>query len=228
MHRYVAGFERTMTRKEVRDVDAWAINKAGIPGIVLMENAGRSCAELAMELLKGVKAPKVIIFCGAGNNGGDGYVIARHLHGLCETTVCLCGQADKVKGDARTNLDILKAMGQAVVVLEPSSPDLRATVSNVSAGRDLVVDAVFGTGLSENMRPEYVALIEAMNNLGGKKLAIDIPSGLDCDTGRPMPVAFAADATVTFVAAKQGFSVDGSSRYTGHVYVASIGIEPHN
>lgn len=226
MHRYRPG-DRTMSRQEVRDVDAWAIERMGVPGVVLMENAGRSCAEHAMEMLKGVESPRAIIFCGTGNNGGDGYVIARHLvnYGL-DVRVFVCGSPEKVKGDARVNLDILTAMGRKPQTLEMSSPDLAAGISEAAMGCDLVVDAVFGTGLNQDLRPEHIVLIEAMNGLAGGKLAVDIPSGLDCDTGRPMPVAFAADATVTFVAAKKGFTAEASRRYTGEVFVASIGIEP--
>jgi NAD(P)H-hydrate epimerase len=227
MHRYKPEAERTMTRKQVRDVDAWAIDTVGVPGVVLMENAGRSCAEMALELLKGVETPRVIIFCGTGNNGGDGYVIARHLLGSpCDVRVCLCGSPDRVRGDAKTNLDILTKMGHSVTVVSMDKPQVSETVRELAAGCDMVVDAVFGTGLSEDMRPEYVALIEAMNRLAARKLAVDIPSGLNCDTGRPMPAAFMADMTVTFVAAKAGFAEECSRRYTGEVYVASIGIEP--
>jgi len=96
-----------MTKNEIRAVDSWAINTIGIPGVVLMENAGRSCAELIKEKLKDVAAPKVCIFCGTGNNGGDGYVIARHLlNSGFEVVVVICGDREKVKGDAKINLDI--------------------------------------------------------------------------------------------------------------------------
>jgi NAD(P)H-hydrate epimerase len=106
-----------MSRDEVRAFDAWAINTLGIPGVALMENAGRSCAELIKEELDSrfcgndkaaSDAAKVCIFCGTGNNGGDGYVIARHLlNSGFKVTVVLCADRNKVKGDAKTNLDIL-------------------------------------------------------------------------------------------------------------------------
>ena len=98
-----------MTKDQVRAVDSWAINEIGIPGVVLMENAGRSCAELIKEKIKGSHTPKVSIFCGTGNNGGDGYVIARHLLNIgCKVIVVICGDRMKVKGDAKINLDILE------------------------------------------------------------------------------------------------------------------------
>ena len=104
-----------MTRDQVRAVDAWAINELGIPGVVLMENAGRGCAEFIGEKLDEIVKPKVCIFCGAGNNGGDGYVIARHLSNSgFEATVVVCGDRGRIKGDAKINLDILERLGQPV------------------------------------------------------------------------------------------------------------------
>jgi len=102
-----------MTRAQVRAVDQWAINTLGIPGVALMENAGRSCAELIKEKLAETSEPKVCIFCGTGNNGGDGYVIARHLlNGGFKVTVVICGDRSKIKGNAKINLDILERMGR--------------------------------------------------------------------------------------------------------------------
>jgi NAD(P)H-hydrate epimerase len=227
MHTFTVRGGKTMTRDQVRDIDSWAIREMGLPGVVLMENAGRSCAELVVQTLAKVRLPKVIVFCGTGNNGGDGYVIARHLlNSGFAVTVCICGNEDKIKGDAFTNLGVLRSMGLSTVGLPVGSPEIGVIVERMAAGAHLIVDAVFGTGLSQNLGPDYVALIEGINALPGKKLAVDIPSGLDCDTGQPMPVAFVADMTVTFVAAKAGFACEGAKRYTGKVYVASIGIGP--
>src|SRR4030042_4702160 len=116
MERYSAGKKCVvMTRDEVRAFDAWAINELGIPGVVLMENAGRSCAGLVEDKLKDISEPKVCIFCGTGNNGGDGYVIARHLinHDI-RAAVVVCGETSKIKGDAKINLDILERMGEPI------------------------------------------------------------------------------------------------------------------
>ena len=104
-----------MSRDEVRSFDSWAINALGIPGVVLMENAGRSCAELIRDKLTGIDEPKVCIFCGTGNNGGDGYVIARHLLNFgFKVTIVISGNRNKIKGDAKINLDILEQIGQSV------------------------------------------------------------------------------------------------------------------
>ncbi|MHC4331773.1 MAG: NAD(P)H-hydrate epimerase [Planctomycetota bacterium] len=153
-----------MTRDEVRAIDAWAINELGIPGVVLMENAGRGCAELIKEKLKDIAEPKVCIFCGTGNNGGDGYVIARHLinNGI-KVAVVLCGDPDKVKGDAKINLDILERMGQSIDRLNPADGNATDRIRDLIDGADMVVDSLFGTGLSGQLRDDYRQLVESMN-----------------------------------------------------------------
>lgn len=216
-----------MSRNEVRAVDRWAIEMLGVPGVVLMENAGRSCAELIQEKLAGADKPRVCIFCGTGNNGGDGYVIARHLlNSGFEVIVVICGHRDKIKGDARVNLDILERLGQPIEVLNTVDGDICSRVGNLTKGADMLVDAVFGTGLNGQLSGEYVELIEGINSQGIDILAVDIPSGLDCDTGEPLGGAVKARYTVTFVAVKQGFTSDRAAEYTGEIYVASIGVEP--
>ncbi|MEN6423915.1 MAG: NAD(P)H-hydrate epimerase [Phycisphaerales bacterium] len=219
---------RVMNREEVRRVDAWAIQEIGVPGVVLMENAGRSCAELAMQKLASMADPRAYIFCGVGNNGGDGYVIARHLlNAGLPTRVVLCGDPSKVQGDARINLDILERLGHRVECVNPSDGDAVARVQAFGCDVSLVVDALFGTGLRGELRPEYRAIVEAINALGRPILAVDIPSGLDCDTGEPLGAAIRAAYTVTFVAVKKGFLASGDAAdYTGELHVASIGVEP--
>jgi hydroxyethylthiazole kinase-like uncharacterized protein yjeF len=214
-----------MTRDEVRAFDSWAINTLGIPGVVLMENAGRSCAELISDKLKDVTEPKVCIFCGTGNNGGDGYVIARHLinHGI-QVAVVVCGDRDKIKGDAKTNLDILERMGRPVELLNPADNDIAEQVEHSSAGAGIIVDSLFGTGLRGQLSDEYGRLIESINACNSPVLAVDIPSGLDCDAGEPLGGAIRAAWTVTFVAVKKGFVSASAAQYTGEIFVASIGI----
>jgi hydroxyethylthiazole kinase-like uncharacterized protein yjeF len=219
---------RVMSREEVRQVDRWAIERIGVPGVVLMENAGRSCAELIREKLREVARPCVCCFCGAGNNGGDGYVIARHLRNAgFEVRVMVVGFREKIPGDARINLEILERLDQSVMWLNPSDSGTVESVRGAATGSHLIVDALFGTGLQGELRPEYRAIIDAINDLRIPVLAVDIPSGLDCDTGRPLGAAIHAAWTVTFVAVKKGFAANSQSRdYTGKVYVASIGVEP--
>jgi len=216
-----------MMRDEVRAFDAWAINELGIPGVVLMENAGRACAELIKERISGVSKPKVCIICGTGNNGGDGYVIARHLlnHDI-DVSVALCGPREKVRGDAAVNLGILDNQGQAIQLIDVNSSSSDTQLRAFLAHAHMVVDAVFGTGLRGQLSEVWVRFIETVNAQGIPIMAVDIPSGLDCDSGQPLGAAIRAQDTVTFVALKRGFTVPVAQAYTGRVHVASIGIDP--
>jgi NAD(P)H-hydrate epimerase len=214
-----------MSRDEVRKFDAWAINTVGIPGVVLMENAGRSCAELIKEKLKDLAHPRVCVFCGAGNNGGDGYVIARHLlNSGFDVTVAVCGDAGKIRDDAKINLDILARMGRTIEKVNPADAHITEQVQRLAAGAELIVDSLFGTGLRGELSEEYRRLIESINACQRPILAVDIPSGLDCDSGQPLGAVIKAAWTVSFVAVKKGFTVAGASQYTGEIFVASIGI----
>ena len=217
-----------MSRDEVRAFDRWAINTLGIPGVVLMENAGRSCAELIKDKLADVTSPRVCIFCGTGNNGGDGYVIARHLlNSGFSVVVVIIGDRNKIKGDAKINLDILERLGQPIERLNLSDSNIAGRVKGFAAGADMLVDGLFGTGLSGKLSEEYKQLIESINAQNCPILAVDIPSGLDCDTGEPLGAAIKASWTVTFAAVKRGFtSANTLAQYTGEVFVASIGVEP--
>jgi len=217
-----------MSRDEVRAFDRWVINELGIPGVVLMENAGRSCAELIKEKLAGITKAKVCIFCGTGNNGGDGYVIARHLlNGGFGVVVVVCGERGKIKGDAKVNLDVLERMGQRIEWLKVGDGDISGLVRKYAAGADMLVDGLFGTGLSGQLSDGYKNLIESINAQNRPILAVDIPSGLDCDTGEALGASIKASYTVTFAAVKKGFTIAGSAtQYTGEIFIASIGVEP--
>ncbi len=218
-----------MTRDEVRSFDSWAINKLGISGAVLMENAGRSCAELIKEKLKNHKTPKVCIFCGKGNNGGDGYVIARHLvNSSFKVKVIIIGEQNQIKGDAKINLDILTGLNQPIEELDIESENISDKIKTLTQKSDMLIDCIFGTGLKGNLSNEYKNLIEAINAQNIPILAVDIPSGLDCNSGKPLTTAIKAKYTVTFVAVKKGFAnSEIAAKYTGEVFVASIGIEPN-
>lgn len=220
--------DRVMSRDEVRAVDRWAIEELGIPGTVLMENAGRSCADLIRTRCADMGRPSVCVFCGTGNNGGDGYVIARHLLNVgFAVTVVICGDRRKVRGDAKINLDILERMGQAVAQLDLSGEDMSGSIEDLAGRADIVVDALLGTGLKGQLSPEYCRMIDTINALGRPILAVDIPSGLDCDTGQRLGTSIRATWTVTFVAVKRGFLASREAREAvGELYVASIGIEP--
>lgn len=214
------GTSFSLTRKEVRDYDAQAI-VAGIPGIVLMENAGRGATELLMSL--GVSGA-VAIVCGKGNNGGDGFVMARHL--ACagkSASVELVADPDELRGDARIAFQPLRALGIPVLRVDSGSIDAFA---RRLAGADWIVDALLGTGTAGDIRPPFDQVIEAMNAAGRKILAVDLPSGLDTDTGEPLGAAIRAHCTATFVARKRGFDNPASEAYTGPVHVLGIGAGP--
>jgi len=213
-----------LTRQQARDFDNWAINNAGVPGAVLMENAGRGCAEIIISELKKSGGDKVCVFCGTGNNGGDGFVIARHLKNEgFKVKIGLCGKSSKIKGDAEINYKITRNMKIAIKELDLNN--IEKGVKDIASDSNLIVDAIFGTGLTGEISGEFEKLINAINSLNKPIIAVDIPSGLDCDSGLPLGAAIRATKTVTFAAAKKGFRNPDCAKYTGEIYIASIGIE---
>jgi len=214
---------RPLTRDEVRGIDARAIQDYGIPGVGLMENAGRGAAELLIEL--GINGP-VYICAGKGNNGGDGFVIARHLdlHGYDVRVLLFCGPSE-LSGDAAINYRVLTA---ANLGGNWEAASLTASQLNVElAAADWIVDALLGTGTRGEIREPYVTAIDAINRArqaGKKVLAVDLPSGMDCDTGQPLGPCVRAHHTATFVARKVGFDRAGAEQFTGDVHVIHIGI----
>ena len=212
-----------LSRDAVRDIDRRANAEFGLPGVVLMENAGRGAAELLLRL--GV-CGSVVICCGKGNNGGDGFVIARHLdlHGVATRVLLFCEPAD-VMGDAAINLRVLQAAKFDIRVLGATPDAAELAPELTKAG--WIVDALLGTGTQGDIREPYVTVINAINAVharGVKVFAVDLPSGLDCDTGRPLGPCIEADHTVTFVAPKLGFSAPGAAEFTGQVHVIGIGV----
>jgi len=140
--------------------------------------------------------------------------------------VVICGDRQKVKGDAKINLDILEKLGRPIEQLNLKDDDVPVRVKDFAADADMIVDGLFGTGLSGPLRDDYIQLIESINACDYPILAVDIPSGLDCDSGQPLGAAVRAACTVTFVAVKKGFVSECAASYTGEIYVASIGVEP--
>ena len=204
-----------LTREQVRNVDRIAIQDFGMQGTVLMENAGRNAAELLQSL--GIQG-RVVICCGKGNNGGDGFVIARHLENAgIDVQVLLAVPPDSITGDAKINLQIIQKGGTPISVLPG---DWAAEFSDI----DWIVDALLGTGTEGTIRDPYPTVIEAINGSGCKVLAVDLPSGMDCDTGLPLGHCVQAIHTATFVASKPGFSLPAARRLTGEVHVLDIGV----
>lgn len=210
-----------LTCSQLRELDRQAIEVYRLPGAVLMENAGRGAAEILMGL--GI-AGKVVICCGKGNNGGDGLVIARHLDAArFAVEVILTAPAEQFAGDAALQLHIVC---EAHIPINHASPDslAGAWLPTQLHAADWIVDALFGTGLTGALRPPFDSVVKAINAAPGRKLAVDIPSGLDGDTGVPLGATVRADHTVTFVAQKAGFAKPGADVWLGRVHVVPIGL----
>lgn len=218
---------QTMSRDEVRDVDRRAIEEFGLPGVVLMENAARGCVDWLIEL--GISG-RVVICAGRGNNGGDGFVIARHLENCgLDVAVLLFADPESLQGDAAINWRVLERAGTPASVIKDTAADddWRSQVAEA----DWLIDALLGTGTRGSLREPFPAVIAAINGASGRVFAIDLPSGLDCDTGEPVdaasPLAVKANFTATFVARKQGFENPAAVAFTGEVRVIDIGV-PHS
>ncbi len=213
------------TRDEIRAFDRYAIEVLGLPGIVLMENAGRQIAEAARAMLAGRAKPRVVILAGPGNNGGDGFVVARHLAmaGI-RPEVALLAPREKIVGDADTNLRVLEPLGFQVRVLAGKVEAMLGELRPLLAEADLLVDGLLGTGTRGEIREPYASAIGAVNDARRPVLAIDIPSGLDPDTGKPLGPTVRATKTVTMAAVKVGFRKPGAEQYTGEVILADIGV----
>lgn len=215
---------KQLTRESARRVDFRAWDELGIPSVCLMENAGAGAA-LALVGRWGPGPLRVVCVCGPGQNGGDGLVVARHLavagHAARIVLLPASGAAEP-PGDAGVNLRICRAMGLPVATVGSafSTLDARAAL----AGCDVVVDALFGTGLARPLDGTAAELVSEINGSGRPVLALDLPSGLDCDTGEPLGPCVRADATATFVAPKAGFANAASRAWTGDVSVVPIGV----
>jgi NAD(P)H-hydrate epimerase len=208
-----------LTRDQARDLDRRAIDGLGMPGAVLMENAGRNAAELLRAL--GARGP-VAVCCGPGNNGGDGFVVARHLdNAAVPVRVLLFTPAEKLAGDALVNYRVLTGGGVAVETLTDAAD---AALRQRLAGCDWVVDALFGSGQRGPLRPPFDRVVRAVNASGARVLAVDLPSGLDCDTGRPQDPTVRATHTATIAAPKKGFGEPGAAEWTGAVHVIDMGV----
>jgi hydroxyethylthiazole kinase-like uncharacterized protein yjeF len=223
----------SLSREETRSLDRRAMETLGVPGLTLMENAGRGAAD-AIERFWGslggrdgepfgaARGRRIAIVAGAGNNGGDGFVAARHLHIRgAKVAVFLCAEAAKIAGDAAVNLKIVRNLG--LDVRETAGAGLDRLAEDLK-DFDLVVDAVGGTGIRGRLQGAQADAVRQINAAGRPVVALDIPTGLDCDTGAADGPVIRAALTVTFVARKKGFDAPGAAEYTGQVIVADIGV----
>lgn len=217
---------KLVTAKEMQNIDQTAIQTFGIPGSVLMENAGRGATRVLIEQLRPFKNKKVGIAAGGGNNGGDGFVIARYLYekGI-ETTVFLLSTKEKIKGDAKLNLNLVEKLPIPIIEI----PDLEAFNNNKSqmAHQTIWVDAIFGTGLNSDIRGHYKDIIDYLNDTGKPVFSVDIPSGLNSNTGQICGTCINADITATFAFAKTGHILYPGATCTGKLEIIDIGIPRH-
>ncbi len=209
-----------LTREQAREIDRRAIEEYHIPGMVLMENAARSVATVATEMLRSNGGTRVLIVCGSGNNGKDGFAVARMLHEqsfVVETAST--DEAFTASPDAMAS--VYRAYEMGIPIRRATHAKLRRTKC------DLIIDALFGTGPVSTPRVSAAELIDAMNTRDLPILAIDVPSGLCCDTGEPLGTSCVrATRTVTFVAEKVGFANPFAKRFLGDIVVGDIGCPP--
>src|SRR3989337_4550372 len=216
---------KSLTREEMRELDRKAIEAYKIPGMILMENAGRDVAEEILQMIDDPHQAKVAILCGKGNNGGDGFVVARHLHNHgTSVDVFLVARVSDIlnDGDTGTNLQIL--LNMKIPVKEILDIQGVTNILKELNGYNILVDALFGTGLSGDVREPFKTLISGVNNLNKPMESVDMPSGLDCNTGKILGAAIKATQTVTFAIAKKGFYLNDGPSYTGKVIVSDISI----
>jgi NAD(P)H-hydrate epimerase len=210
-----------LNRAQVREVDRRAIQEYGMSGLVLMENAGRGVADNLCDWLVAPSSLSLVC-CGKGNNGGDGFVVARHLDLRCRPVkVLLFANPAELTGDAAANYRILKMCDVPIDVCI-SENDLRGLDGELATA-DWIVDALLGTGATGEPRFPYDVAIDSINRSGKPVCAVDLPSGLDCDTGAAATHTIRAAKTCTFVAMKPAFLATGASQYTGEVRVLDIG-----
>lgn len=229
--------QKVLTAAEMREVDRLTTERYGIPSIILMENAAHAVARVITEKLGGsVKGKTAMILCGPGNNGGDGAALARYFFTQwVDTDVFLFGSIEKTRGDARTNLEIIKRLSERQPPFWPSlslheTADLDEQQTRACLHHaDIVIDALFGTGLSRPLSDSFKSLFELIEDVRSKRenppllVSIDLPSGLDADSGSRFTPCFKADVTVTFTAPKTANVLPPSAFFGGELHIGNIG-----
>ncbi len=216
---------RLATADQMRGLDAAAITEFGVPGIVLMENAGKTTVDIMARRFGSLAGRQIAILVGPGNNGGDGLVMARHIHqrgGLPK--VFLLVKPETIKGDAATNLAIVQKLPVAITLVLDEETLSRAEAEISEAF--VLVDAIFGTGLKREVRGLFGSVVKMVNRLPQPVVAVDIPSGLDADSGIFLGECIRADLTVTYGLAKPGQVIHPGIEAVGDLEVVDIGIPP--
>ncbi|MBW1698963.1 MAG: NAD(P)H-hydrate dehydratase [Deltaproteobacteria bacterium] len=215
-----------VTADEMREMDRETIETFGLPGRILMENAGRLAARVLMNTFRGLSGRRVGVVAGRGNNGGDGFVVARYLKQKdIPVTVYLLCPRDKVQGDAAANLKLLSPMAVPVIEITDSS-DFQARQNEMQT-MDLWVDAILGTGLKSDVKGFFKEVIEFLNSTNKPIFSVDIPSGLDSDTGQVRGLCIRSHTTATFAFPKIGHILYPGAAYTGRLEIVDIGIPAH-
>ncbi|GAX06344.1 carbohydrate kinase [Secundilactobacillus pentosiphilus] len=203
---------KTVSIAQARQGDSHTIQEIGIPSLVLMERAALGATSRILN--GGFDLANVLVFAGTGNNGGDGLAIARMLHVRdVKVTVMLTGSEDRTSTETAQQLKILHYYKIPVI---PASTDL--------TGYTTIVDAIFGIGLDRPVEGKFADWINAINASAAKVYSVDVPSGLNADTGEPQGATVKADATSSFAYAKNGFVTEQGQQYTGKLYVEDIGV----
>ena len=225
-----SGMEPVLTAEEMREADRYTIEEFGIHGRTLMETAGRDAALIIERRFRTAGGLRVAVYCGKGNNGGDGFVLARYLHqrGAAVRVFALGGGASEAEmsDDAAANFRLLRKLAAqhetGALPIEPLSDGAELP------GADVHVDALLGTGITKELRDPLRSLVRRLNEQPGAKVAIDIPTGLHADTGTVLGAAFRADLTITMGARKAGLVLNRGPEHAGEVIVVDIGIPPRN
>jgi NAD(P)H-hydrate epimerase len=207
---------------EMRELDRLAIDTYGIPGVVLMENAGAQVARILWQEYPELQARRVAVLCGRGNNGGDGFVIARYLHNIgVPVSVFIMGEPGDIRGDAGAHLDMLRRVGVApeAVITSASAQAVGARLAEY----DILIDALLGTGLKAKVSGVSQLIITSMNAAGRPIISVDIPSGLSADAGTLLGDHVRADLTVTMALPKLGLLLYPAAEHVGRLVVVDIG-----
>jgi hydroxyethylthiazole kinase-like uncharacterized protein yjeF len=212
---------RAVTAQQMRDMDRRASEEFGIPGVVLMENAGRAVVDVVRREVGALSGKRAVVFCGPGNNGGDGCVIARYLAlAGVDCTLLFVGEAGALKADARVHYDL--ACRLDLKFLPPGHADAREALLERA---DFVVDSLLGTGVKSAPRAEIAEQIEAINRASCPVFAVDVPSGVDTDSGATPGAAVVATQTVTFAYPKVGLLLFPGAAHVGKLHIADIGFD---
>lgn len=215
-----------VTAAEMREMDRLTMESFGLPGRVLMENAGRGAARVLMDACPDIREKSVAVVAGRGNNGGDGFVVARYLAGAgVKTAVYLLSEKDRLTGDALANFQLLSSLDIPVMEITDETALERAKAGMEPC--DVFVDAILGTGITSDVRGIFRSMIDYINGLKRFVVSVDIPSGLHAESGFPCGTCIRADHTATFAFPKIGLVLLPGIVYTGRLHVVDIGIPDH-